>query len=650
MKKIFLTVVTILILFNSYSQSKFSAKTGQTSLDELKMKIYAKDSSAVAVVLYEQSNTYMNPAKNYDFSTDFYYRIKILKKEGFEKGTVKIIFHEKESIDKIEAYTYNIVANSIQKKHLLTDDIFKNNETNKWKSKSFTLPDIKIGSVIEYKYTITSPFLQLDDWYFQSDIPKMNSEYHSSIIGNYQYNVSLKGYLKLDKNNPSVIKRCHKMPGYKEAGCNVLDLGIRDIPAFKEESYMTNSDNFISRVAFELHTVFEGNGNKIKYTDTWKSADSKFKSGDYFGAELRRSSFFKKNLPAELKAEAFSLEKATNIFYYIQKHYTNNNKNITYSKINTKKTFEAKSGSSAEINIALMNALKATGFDAKIALLTTRNRAKPTKLFPVISEFNYLIVKLTFNEKDYFLDASDKLVHFGLTPFNSLNGEVRVMDFKKGSYWQQNSPTIATTEKINLNIKITDDGAINGKLRVAKTGYNAYFLRNKLKNKSEDTYLETYENDNQMIVNNYKIKGATNKEAATIQTFDFNLEQSDDNNTTKLYLNPFFHEAIKINPFKLEERLYPVDFGYKLNYSYRANITVPEKYTIQQLPKSKGFSLPNNGGKFLFNIKKVGSKISIYFMFQLNKTQYSSEEYFSLKEFFNQIIKAQTTLITLEKK
>lgn len=650
MKRILLLLIIIIINSSSYSQKKFSAKTGQTTLEELKMKIYDKDSTAVALVLYEQGNTYMNPNRNYDLSTDYYYRIKILKKEGFKKGTIKIPYYKKETIEKIEGYTYNIVANTIQKKHLLDKDIFKNKETENWNSITFTLPNLKVGSVIEYKYRITSPYLQLDDWEFQSDIPKVKSEYHSAILANYKYNVSLKGYYPLDKNNPSVIKRCHQMPGFSEGGCAVLDFGMNDMPAFKEESYMTHKKNFISRITFELSSVTHAQGNKTNYTDTWKSADKRFKSGEYFGSELRKSTFFKKNLPAEIQLEKDLLKKAKKIYYFIQDHYTDNNKSVAYYKINTKKTFNNKSGSVAEINVALMNALKAGGLDAKVALLTTRHKAKPTKVYPVISEFNYIIVKLTVNNKEYFLDASDKQLTFGLVPFKTLNGDVRVMDFKKGSYWQTNSPTIKSEEKVNLIVNINNDGEVKGKLRVSQTGYDAYFLRQELSENTTDNYLEKYENDNKIEVIDYKITGDNRKDSQITQVFDFQLEPNDEGLSDNIYLNPFFHEAIKTNPFKLDDRLYPVDFGFKINYMYRASINIPDNYVIKELPKSKAFSLPNKGGTFIFNIKKLNGKLTIFFKFQLAKTKYNNQEYFALKEFFNQIIKVHSSSILLEKK
>ena len=74
MKKISL----IILLFSSIliAQEKKSSKMGQTTLEELKMTIYDKDSTATAVVLYEHANQY--PDRNNDEipRTDYYYRIK----------------------------------------------------------------------------------------------------------------------------------------------------------------------------------------------------------------------------------------------------------------------------------------------------------------------------------------------------------------------------------------------------------------------------------------------------------------------------------------------------------------------------------------------------------------------------------------------
>ena len=151
---IFLFVCTFL-----YAQKERSAKMGQTSLNELQMTYYEKDSSANALVLYEQGNYYRSKLKNFRFTTKYYKRIKIFNKEGLNKATVTIYTNkdQKELISDIKAITYNLNDNnSRQETYLSKDQIFETQETKRYTKTTFTLPNVNSGSVIEYTYTISS--------------------------------------------------------------------------------------------------------------------------------------------------------------------------------------------------------------------------------------------------------------------------------------------------------------------------------------------------------------------------------------------------------------------------------------------------------------------------------------------------------------
>lgn len=98
------------------AQKKRSSTLGQTTIKELKMTVYEKDASANAVVLYEHGNLYVNKAKNFNFTTDYYFRVKILKKDAFDRATINIPLYGKEEIHDIKAITINLVeGNSVEK-------------------------------------------------------------------------------------------------------------------------------------------------------------------------------------------------------------------------------------------------------------------------------------------------------------------------------------------------------------------------------------------------------------------------------------------------------------------------------------------------------------------------------------------------------
>ena len=272
----------LLILFTtiSFSQSKKSTKMGKTTLEELKMDVYEKDSTASAVVLYEHANIYLDKKNDYDTRTDFYYRIKILDASSFDLANVVINLYKKKRAIEIKAITYNLnEIGGIETNTLSKNQIFTLEESDNWSSKKFTLPNIKVGSVIEYSYSILSPYLGMKNWFFQSEIPKIKSEFDAAVLGNYKYNIRIVGFLKLDKDDVSIDKNCIFIDGFEKQGaCVIYSYGMNDIPAFKEEDYMLSRKNYISHLAFDLKSYTNTRGSVDKYTTTWKEADKKLKS------------------------------------------------------------------------------------------------------------------------------------------------------------------------------------------------------------------------------------------------------------------------------------------------------------------------------------------------------------------------------------
>src|SRR5437879_12327311 len=110
---------------------------------------------------------------------------------------------------------------------------------------------VRNGCVIAVSFKIISPYLfNLHSWNFQSSITKINSEYEVHIPGFWNYNASLKGYLKLTKNVSKIENKCFTY-GNAAADCSDIIYGISNVPAFIKEDYMTSEKNYRSSVHFE---------------------------------------------------------------------------------------------------------------------------------------------------------------------------------------------------------------------------------------------------------------------------------------------------------------------------------------------------------------------------------------------------------------
>jgi hypothetical protein len=102
-------------------------------------------------------------------------------------------------------------------------------------------------------------------------------------------------------------------------------------------------------------------------------------------------------------------------------------------------------------------------------------------------------------------------------------------------------------------------------------------------------------------------------------------------------------ERMERNPFKLSERLYPVNFGAPQEYTIILNLTYPESFLLAEKPEKIALTIPGGGGKFLFDILDNGTKATMTYSLSLNRAVYSSVEYKYLKELFNRVIQVQNS-------
>jgi len=649
MKKL-IFILFVLINCNLFSQKKQIYKFGSISQSEHELQRYEKDTTANAIFLFEYGSTKFKQSNSaVIISTKYYAKVKIFKKEGFENATIKIpIYNNSNASEKvidIKAITHNgMIKTSLSKKNIFTEKI---NEY--WSEVKFTMPNLKENSIIEYEYTFETPFkFNFKGWEFQTNIPKIHSEFYALIPGNFIYNRRLNGFHKLSKNESKIKKSCFRITGISaEADCEEVFYTMDDIPSFIEEDFMTSKDNFLSAIKFELSEFRGFDGSNYKYTKTWQSVDKEFKTDKSIGRQLRKVDYLEKQLSEDLMLGANDIIKAKKVYAFIQNHFTWNNKTRLFSEVNVKEAFKNKIGNSTEINIALINALNAVGFEANIVLLSTRDNGVPTKLYPIMSDFNYAIAQLTIGDQSFLLDATDKLLPFGMLPFKTLNHYGRVMDFKKGSYWTDIKAKNNTRTLVSMDLEIDENGNFIGVIKKSFSGYNAYDQREKINAISEENYLNEIENDDRLIINSYENFNVTQLDKTLTEVYNVILESNLSQNL--VILNPFILTKISKNPFKLNQRSYPIDFGYPRTFQYVLKLNIPEHYKIKSLPENKAFKLPNNGGNYIFSIDQKENEIKVLYKFSIIRSYFIPEEYPYLKEFYKQIIKTQNSLITLEK-
>lgn len=632
---------------------------GLVSADQLKSTTYARDSSANAVVLREFGEAYIRPedeANDRRLVFEHHYLIKILKAEGLDEGDISISLRKSngsiEKLESIKAFSYNLVNDRIHKTEATINDVLTENSNKNWDEKKLSIPNVRVGSIIEVMYVIETPFFHYNfrTWSFQSHLPKVSSEFWATIPGNYLYNITWRGPFKFSKNESEVLRDCFT-PGSYSSDCGRYRFMIENIPAFKEEGYMTSKWNFLAAVYFELAEYRRFDGRVDKITKEWKDADLEIRNEPTIGGQLKRGKDILSTIESEIKTISDTLEKAKRIYSFINTWFVWNGVRSAHSEEGIKKAFDKKTGRIGDINLTLIAAMRAAGLNVELALLSTRENGLPTDLHPVITDFDYVVAKVNIGGKSYLVDATNRHLPFGMLPYRCLNGKARVFPEKAPSYWYNIVPTEKFKEVTLMNLSLQADGNLTGTVENAYYGYEAYDKRTEFNSfNSREEYLADLKKDMRFVtVNSFELTGEDIYEPKFVHTFDVEIEMLDQLGDGFM-LNPFISNRMQKNPFKLTERLFPVNFGTTQEYTIILNLTYPENFILVEKPEKAALSLPGGGGRFLFDISDNGTKATMTYSLTLTKPIYSSTEYHYLKELFNRAVQVQNSDWLFKKK
>jgi len=660
MKKALIVALTLLLFTKLSKAQDFTYGTATPA--EMDMSKYAKDTAAHAVVLQEFGNSRINVGSDDNIKLIYTYhvKIKIFDSKGFDNGTVNIPVYNNSDNDSYEDVygikgitTYkddNGLTRQIELEH---KKIYPVKENKHWANYKFALPGLRNGCVIEYQYTIESPYFEnFHSWVFQSDIPKISSEYDVHIPGFWNYNASIRGFLKLDKNTSEVESLCFSSGG-AHCDCSFITYGMHNIPAFIEEDDMTASKNFKSSINFELVDYINPyNGVKVKVTKEWKDVDYQLKIDPYFGRQLKREGLLKDKIAPVIAGKTDDLSKAKAIYAYLQKWFKWNEYHGIYSVDGLSKALDSHSGSVADINFSLINALKAAGLKADAVILSTRENGSINTLYPVIGDFDYIVAKVDIGTDTYFLDATDPLLPFGMLPLKCLNGQGRVMSLDKPSYFVDLNTNQKQKSTYSMEFTLQEDGKLKGTITNYSIGYQAYLKRKVIKKfNSTDEYIEELNSRlPKLKILKSTINDLDSLDKPVGEVYEVEISLYDKVSNGNFTFNPFFLNRITENPFKMADRLYPVDWGMASDQRNILTIHLPKGYVVATPPQTLNVEMPNNGGRFLSTYEPLDNTFTFSNIIQFNKGIYSTNEYPYLKELYNKIIQTEKGEMVFKKK
>jgi hypothetical protein len=609
------------LLFGAHAQTE---PYGVIDTADLKMTSCDFEKDANAEVLFDKG--VMN--LDYGLNMERHTRVKIFNGGGERNANIRLVYPNsfgQKIVSDLEAETFNLENGKIQitpidKKQILTEKIDKD-----FSAIVFLLPNVRPGSVIEYKYqTLQSRF-----WNFQGTLPVRYSEIENENLARAEM-----GFIDYVKQ-----------PFVKNTGKTTQTVQVKalaNIHSLGNEPYMAAWEDNLQRVEFFRLSAKDSSlaemANHLARNGVLKN--------QLIGTIAGESEIVKR-----AKSLASIEDKLSFLFDTARNCMTWNKVGGYYTYEGTRTAWDKRTGNSAEINIALYFLVNKTGIKAFPMLLSTRYFGRASVKNPDLNEFNNLVVYVPVDStKFYVLDARDKYNLFNTIPYDDLNSNAISVDFERGKFdfipIEDKAPVV---QSVFINVIVAPDGNLKGNVDVTSDHYNKISAVEKYNVLGKEKYIELLtKQQTNVVISNLEMDDMNVDSLPLTQKIRFNYKQAN-TDANYIYLNTSSFSFMGENPFISEDRYSDIDFGFRSNLSLNCIYKLPAELKVDALPQSVTIKMPDQSIIFKRMVAQEDGAIIVRLTLDHKKAIYVSQEYPAIHDFYKKMYEMLNEQIVLKK-
>ncbi len=625
----------------------YSRKFGKVTDYELEMTSYARDTSAVVVFLYEDTQVYYTMTTSnianspFQQTRNYFVKIKVLKPEGVSLADVEIPFHlsttTKEFVGGISAAAYNKVGGKTVKTEIKSKDIFQEQVSENTQVRKFSIPEVRVGTVIEYKYSITSDFFWIvEPLLIQHAYPVVYSFSEVATPQYFRFNINTQGY-----HSVSVKSSRRNSADYYD---DVRTCVAMDIPALKDESLVWNVNDFRTKITFELQAI-DIPGYFKSYATTWESINENLDKSD-FSTSLKMSNPLKDETAA-IKAEGGEeSEQIRKILKLVTSRMNWDGKYTIWGK-NPRQKLKDGAGSSADINFVLNSALRDAGFSTTPVLLNPRSYGRLPYGHPSMDNIRTFILKVDLSDgSSLFIDGTSGDHDINLIRPQLMVDRARLYGVGGEAGWVDLTNLADNRQQIMVSCKIDENGLITGTMENKLINATGFSTKSRYRDAgSEDEYIEKLESENNMEISSYNISGLNGYTVAESMDFSMKTEKAGAHTYLRSTIVPF----ITKNMLTQQQRELPVEFPYPATYELTAFVLIPDGYEVEEIPQPIRMTGCEKGVNYIYSASVSGNNIVIQLRYTLDRVVFASKEYPDLHTFMGMMSEKHNSRIILKK-
>ena len=633
------------------SAQAFNNDFGKVGREDVELTSYSPDKSADAVVISDIGSSYFQEANNrFDLIYERTTRLKIFKESGKNWANIEIPYYRQgetyEEVYDIEACTYNFENGLFKRTNLDLSSHHDEKLNEYWYLKKFAMPNVKEGSIVEYRYKVRSQYLfNLRDWEFQWKIPVIYSKYVTKMTPFYEYTWLLQGAGKFYSQKSYIDQGLETQFGSIKYHDMIYEYVMKDVPAFNDEEYIASENDYLIKINFQLSKTHDYYGVSQNVMTTWPElVKNLIKDDDFSGYSRKAESLATKIFDLKSLTLLPAQQRFDSIMNYVKTNYKWNNMNGKMTSKTPKTFMKDKFGNDADINLFAIGLLNAAGIKTFPVIISTRKNGKIKYDYPFSHFFNYVVILAEIDTKKVLADASVALILNNRIPEKCINDKGLIIQKDKIEWVGLQSLVPSLTQKA---FKITLTGTTqNAEIQNRSTEYNAFDLRNNFGTNTHDIKKHLLEKGYSVVDSSIVVKNQTNiKEPYTL---NYSIIDQPEKVNDKIYVSPFLHEIITDNPLKQVSRTYPIDMTYPQKSSYFTELNIPEGYKVDFVPDND--KIKNDQFELEYTTIVAENKINVSFVYYFKNPIYNPEDYTKIKYYFNEIINKGNEKIVFVKK
>jgi Domain of Unknown Function with PDB structure (DUF3857) len=652
MVKVQLLFLFILCCFTSIGQ-KIKA-FGKIDLDDLLLQNCSYEEAAPAEVLVDEGETKFEWGKNNFFSmyTVYRVRIKIYNEQGLDYANVKINYlndDHYEKINDISAHTFNLVQGKIIKTKVEKKLIYNEKIDDNTAQVIFTFPEVKIGSVIEYKYTsYKESFSNIAVWNFQGSLPVRHSGYSIQVPEYFRFTSKILNTNPIKKTQKDELAVISVKGATLRMGTTNYNYVSEKLASLKEEPFMGSLKDYRQRIQFQLSEIILPN-ESFTYTTSWEELAKELRKEPMFGEQLKKHIDIPE-LDILMQLAKNNTEKIKTIYSFFKKNYSWNGINDFYCR-NVKKIAVEKTGTSGDLNLLFLAKLKEYKIEAYPILLSTNENGTVNTYYPFLKQFNSVQAYIPNGSSYYIINAADKYNFTNLIPSSNINNNGLKILKDTCEWLYLNNEKMIEKQIVSYTAEINDQAELTGSTYIVSSGYAKSNLIRTLAENETKTITKLYDNTpHQISIKKNIIKNEKNDSLPIEQEIKFTTSLIKNNDYYFLYYN-LFTSLPKSNPFTANNRNYDIDFDYGKQYNITAYITYPTDFELEALPKSIKMIMPDTGITFTRTFNNDDHTIGINLSIKIDRLTYFAIDYDFVKNYFSKLYELlEEPLVFIKKK